>query len=178
MKRGSTELDELLSALADGDRSAFQPVYARASPVVLRFARRMLGEDASFEDVAQEVLLKVFARAHQFDRQKGHALTWILQIAAFEVMSQRKRQKRSRETLQSPDREPTVDAPDPEAVAIQRDLEASLAAALEDLRPEDLETLLARVREDPRAIGPTFRKRFQRAMDRLRSVWRAKHEID
>ena len=58
-----------MARLADGDREAFPPVFAVLGPLLRRFAARELrGLDA--EDVAQEALLKVFAHAAAFDRER------------------------------------------------------------------------------------------------------------
>ena len=45
------------------------------------------------------------------------------------------------------------------------------------LRPDDVATLAAAMGHAPRPDVPaaTFRKRLQRAMDRLRQAWRAEH---
>ena len=88
-------LQEQLARLADGDRDAFHPVFVELRPILQRFARRHLHvEDA--EDVAQEALVKVFAHAHRFDRERD-ALSWALGIAAFEIRTARKRRERRRE---------------------------------------------------------------------------------
>ncbi len=55
--------------------------------------------------------------------------------------------------------------------------ERALAAALATLRPADAETLLAYARgERPDLPGPTFRKRVERALVRLRAAWRLNHD--
>src|SRR5271169_2868791 len=58
------ELDTLMDRLADGDRAAFDPLYTALRPRAVRLARARLG-DAHAEDVAQAVLLRVFARASE-----------------------------------------------------------------------------------------------------------------
>ena len=170
------ELHKCMVRLADGDRSAFSTVYQALWPVLRAFVTRQLPMPDS-EDAAQEALLKIFARASDFD-QEGDALTWALAIAAFEVRTARKRSLRRREDLvaQAPH---DKDAASAEKAIIDRDLEDAALGALGTLRPSDVETirtvLNGRAPPVPRA---TFRKRVERALNRLRLAWRAKHGLD
>jgi len=66
--------------------------------------------------------------------------------------------------------------PSPEDVALARDLEAALDGALQGLSDRDRETLLHFAQgERPEVAAATFRKRVERALQRLRAVWRHKH---
>lgn len=57
---------ELLGRVARGDRGAFQALFGRYEAYVHWLARRLGGSAAEAEDVAQEVWLRVYARAGQF----------------------------------------------------------------------------------------------------------------
>lgn len=168
-------LQRHLERLADGDRDAFHPVFTRLWPLLRGFAGRCLAPPDA-EDAAQEALLRVFARAAEFDRGRD-ALSWVLGIAAYEIRSARQRTRRRREQPA----EALASRPDlsrsPEAAAVAGDLERALSAALATLRPGDAETLLAYARgERPDLPGPTFRKRVERALVRLRGAWRLNHD--
>ena len=164
-----------MGRLADGDRSAFEPVFASLWPVLRAFAARALPDRAEAEDAAQSALLKVFARAAEFDPRRD-ALPWALGIAAYECRTLRKARMRRRE-------EPGAAAPEamhagtPEDAAIERDLREAAAQILGALSVLDAETLLAAARgeRDPSA---TFRKRLERAIARFRKEWRARHGAD
>jgi RNA polymerase sigma factor (sigma-70 family) len=168
-----------LERLADGDREAFPPVYLRLWPLLRGFAARCLPRDEA-EDAAQEALLRVFSRAAEFDRRRD-ALSWVLAIAAYEIRSARKRRQRRRRR-EHPEGDGTAAAMadprrSPEQEAAAAELERALAAALRALRPSDAETLLAYARgERPDLPGPTFRKRVERALARLRGAWRLHHD--
>lgn len=168
-----SDLQRHMERLADGDRASFHPVFAALWPVLRRLATRRLGPDEG-EDAAQEALVKVFFRASEFDRSRN-ALAWALGIAAFEIRTARRRRQRRRE-VPPPERIPEAasdTAPTPEAEAMARDLEATLEEALGELRPEDAETLRLYARGDRAPIAAaTFRKRVERALARLRAVWR------
>ena len=162
-----------MERLADGDRASFHPVFAALWPLLRRFAARHLRPEEA-EDAAQEALVKIFFRAAGFDRSRN-ALAWALGIAAFEIRTARRRRQRRRE-VSPPDgvlEAAGAAAPTPEAEAIARDLEATLEEALGVLRPEDAETLRLYARGDrPAVAAATFRKRVERAIARLRAVWR------
>src|SRR5262245_57886815 len=131
MDRSSlTELQTQMERLADGDRSAFHPVFTLLRPLLHRFAARHLRpEDA--EDAAQDVLVKIFSRASEFDPARS-ALAWALGIASYEIRTIRKRRMRRREGTPVEgmldgrrDRGPT-----PEEAALTADSERALREAL------------------------------------------------
>src|SRR3954469_6889962 len=58
--------EELIAAVAAGDRDAFAALYRRRRPDVYRFALHMTGAPATAEDVAQEVFLTVIHEAAKY----------------------------------------------------------------------------------------------------------------
>jgi RNA polymerase sigma factor (sigma-70 family) len=165
-----------MCALADGDRSAFDAVFAALWPVLRRFAERALPDPAAAEDAAQSALVKLFARAADFDPARD-ALSWALGIAAYECRTARKKRARRREELGAafPDHLPVVQSP--EDVVIDADLQAAAVAIVGHLRPIDSITLLAAARGE-RETSSLFRKRLERALSRFRKEWRARHGED
>lgn len=172
-------LDEQLGRLADGDRSAFQPLFESLWPLLRRFATRVLGNQADGDDAAQQALLKVFARAREFDPARK-ALPWILTITTNECRTLRKKHLWRREAHSEPLAALTAHEISPEQAVIRHDLHAALAEVFTELRPDDLHTLVCAVADDhaerPSVPAATFRKRVERALDRLRLAWRAKHD--
>jgi RNA polymerase sigma-70 factor (ECF subfamily) len=162
-----------MSALADGDRSSFDAVFAALWPVLRRFAERALLDPAAGEDAAQSALVNVFSRAAEFDPDRD-AVSWALGIAAHECRTLRKKRARRREDLGAapPDRAPG--SATPEDAVIDADLQAAAASVLGALRPADAETLLAAARGQ-REKSSLFRKRLERALSRFRKEWRARH---
>ena len=169
-------LQDDLIRLADGDREAFHTVFVAMLPLLRRFTSRSL-PIGDAEDAAQEALVKVFFRAAEFDRTRD-ALSWILAIAAYEVKTARRRGQRRRETG-TPLEIASLEAPlpTPEEVAIAKDLDAAIDAAVRQLRPEDAATLRAFASaERPAGVAAaTFRKRVERGLTRLRARWRVSH---
>jgi RNA polymerase sigma factor (sigma-70 family) len=175
------ELQHLMARLASGDRSAFRPVFDRVYPLVRHFTSRALGDSADAEDAAQTSVTRIFFRAAEFDPRRD-PIPWIASIAANECRTLRRKIGRRREAL---GRDPAVlMLPDggtsPEEASINRDLAAALAEILGSMRPCDVEAILATARGDRVASlsAPTFRKRVQRGLDRLRTAWRAKHDAE
>jgi DNA-directed RNA polymerase specialized sigma24 family protein len=103
----------------------------------------------------------------------------VLGIAAYEIRTARQRRRRRRRR-EHPD-DALAGQPDPgrspEEIALATELERDLGEALGALRPVDAETLLAYARGERSDLpGPTFRKRVERALGRLRSAWRLNHD--
>ena len=172
----STNRQALTTALArlkDGDRTAARPAFDLAWPVVRSFAVGALGSHADAEDVAQQVLVKVFEQVMHFDEHKD-ALAWVLEIAAWECRTVRKRAQRSRTTPMGDGALAVRDAAEgPEALAADREMSAALAAALEHLSPVDREAMVGEI---ARGVAPaTWRKRRERAVNRLKIWWRTNH---
>lgn len=174
MDRSAREaLQRGMSALADGDRSAFDAVFSALWPVLRRFAERALRDPAAAEDAAQSALVKVLSRAAEFDPGRD-ALSWALGIGAYECRTLRKKQARRREDLGAAPADAVPATSTPEDAAIDGDLQAAAAAVFGALRPADSETLLAAARGQ-REKSSLFRKRLERALSRFRKEWRARH---
>jgi RNA polymerase sigma-70 factor, ECF subfamily len=169
------ELQRQLVRLADGEREAFHPAFVVLWPLLKRFAARHLAM-ADAEDAAQQALLKVFFHAARFDRSRD-AVAWALGIAAHEIQSIRRKRRREQPGDEAVAAGPTDDSPGPEEAAAARELELALRGALQVVKPSDAETLIAFAHgERPSEVpAATFRKRLQRALERLRRVWRDQH---
>jgi|SRR5215471_8673128 len=166
-------------ALARGERSAFQPVFATLWPLLRQFCRRALLDDALAEDAAQAALTKLFLHATDF-QPDGDVVAWAVGIAAYECRSLRNRRIRRAEEPHPPELAAVaVGQASPEEMAIHANLGAALLEVVQGLRPRDRETLEQVLSATP---GPgrdaTFRKRLQRALERLRAAWRLTHGSD
>ena len=175
-QRQQDELNAWMTRLSHGDRDAVQPVFEALLPMVTRFTRRWLSGAPDADDAAQDALLKVFSRAHQYDPARGSALTWALGITAWECRTARRRTHRRKEGALG---EAAPEAAISDDTVEQRDLLAALQDAMGQLAPSDqatLRQLLAGGRPCD-VPAPTFRKRVERAVSRLRTIWRATHDI-
>jgi RNA polymerase sigma-70 factor (ECF subfamily) len=170
------ELQELLVRLADGDRAAFPPAFTLLWPVTRGFARSFLRDAAGAEDAAQQALVRVFLRAAEFDTSRP-ALPWVIGIVANECRTLRRKTQRRREGPLAVAEAQADSAASPEEDAARRDLERAALSVLEGLPSADVETILAHVgeAERPDVPAPTFRKRLERALKRLRRAWSERH---
>jgi RNA polymerase sigma-70 factor (ECF subfamily) len=74
-------LRDIGKVAVDQDREAFGRLYGFYAPRVAAYLRRVGARAEQAEDLAQEVLLTVWRRAHQFDPDKAALSTWIYTIA-------------------------------------------------------------------------------------------------
>ena len=68
-------------AVAKGDRQAFAMLVELHLHPIEAFATRMLADSAEAQDVAQEVMLRLWQRASEFDPGRARLSTWLHQIA-------------------------------------------------------------------------------------------------
>ncbi len=90
---------QLIRAAAAGDLDAFEQIVRLHQQHVWRFLRRLLGDGAAAEDVAQETFLRVYRRLPGFTFQSSFS-TWLFQVARNAGVDElRARQRRSRLTV-------------------------------------------------------------------------------
>lgn len=170
-------LTNALARLADGDRSAFDAVYAEAKPLVEQFVRRSLASGhgdftTDGDDIVQRTLIKLFEQCHRYDRDRSGG-AWVITLAAFEVRSVLRDRRRARARHALPDERLMDPHESPEDRAAARELLLAAEAALGQLSELDRETLLASLSGDSDVIrGATFRKRLERASRRFFGVFR------
>src|SRR4051812_41318340 len=73
--------EELIAAVAAGDREAFGALYGRRRPDVYRFALHLTGVASTAEDVAQDVFLAVIHDAARYVPGRSGVVAWLLGIA-------------------------------------------------------------------------------------------------
>jgi RNA polymerase sigma factor (sigma-70 family) len=162
-----------MTAAADGDRAAVEPLFRALWPIVVGYAKRLLGDAALAEDCAQDALVKLFGQLERFDRERD-ALAWAFTHATWQCRTARRRVERRREDAVVVDR-----AVDGAADVEERQLVRAALDALEQLSPHDRDVITAALADDVAARGDiapaTFRKRLERALARLRLAWRSRH---
>ena len=158
--------------LADGDRSAFSTLMVELWPVILAFAERGLGQRADAEDVAQEVFVRLCSRISELDRSRD-GLSWAFGIASYQIMTHRKKVQRRREVSGTDASERADATPTQEDQLIQQDLIAAAESVIGALSEADRDALV--LGESTTTANATTRKRKQRALTRLRELWRNTH---
>jgi DNA-directed RNA polymerase specialized sigma24 family protein len=136
-------------------------VYGAVAPRVDAVCARILGAGPDAEDAAQRALTRVFERVDTFDPARGSALGWILTTTALQARTVRRERGRraAREVAEVELATPCAD-----------DAREELLALIAPLDAVDRQTILAAIGDLPRPDAPpaTFRKRLQRALDRVR----------
>jgi RNA polymerase sigma-70 factor (ECF subfamily) len=166
-----TTLDTFMARLAEGDRSAFDPLFRALHPRAVRLAKLRLGE-ADAMDAAQLALEKVFSRASEFTPGRP-ALPWFYAVAANEVHAIARRLKASSARSAGVEAVAAVRAPDdPEQDLGKAELRAAVARAVDALDPASAAAVAALLGDaEPPAIRSTAqRKRLSRAYARLRHL--------
>ena len=168
--------DELMARLADGDRSAFTPVFRQLWGPTLRLCQAMLRSDADAQDAAQQAMEKILARASDYDKSRP-ALAWSLAIAAWECRTIIRKRVRRRETSDDGALNGLA-APDLSEQVVRDDLTRLAQSALGALSESDQQVLLETFWEEAKETAPPAqRKRRQRAIARLREAFRRLYGI-
>ncbi len=72
--------DALMQRVADGDARAYSIIVAASLERVLALARRMLGNEAEAEDVAQEAFLRLWRHAEKWEPGRARVSTWLYRV--------------------------------------------------------------------------------------------------
>ncbi len=167
------ELQRLMTAAADGERAAIEPLFSALWPACLRYATRFLGDPALAEDVVQDALVALFGQLARFDRERD-ALAWAFAIVTWQCRTARRRRDRRREVNTV-----NIDSDVNTVNIAERELVRHALAELDALAPRDRDVIAAVIFDDDElraTLAPaTFRKRLERALARLRTAWRSRH---
>ncbi len=167
--------EDLVRRVGEGDPAAIQAMVARKLPRMLSLARRMLGDAAEAEDVAQEAMLRAWRQAPRWTPGQARFDTWLHRVG-LNLCYDRLRRRREIATDVLPDGVDDGPAPDRGLLAAETGarVEAALArlperqreaivlchyqelgnieaAALMEISVEALESLLSRGRRALRA---------------------------
>ncbi|MET0328108.1 MAG: sigma-70 family RNA polymerase sigma factor [Luteimonas sp.] len=74
-------LDLWLGRVADGDRDAFEALYRASAGRLLGICIRVLQDRQEAEDALQDVYVRVWRKATQFDASRAGAATWLATVA-------------------------------------------------------------------------------------------------
>jgi len=114
-----------------------------------------------------------------FDRSQD-ALAWSMTIAMNEYRSHRRKLGNRDAGTGEWTLAEASDDDTPEAIAIRNNLTEAVRAVLGQLRPQDLEVIVAAIAEGqrPQLTAAAFRKRLQRAVAITRLIWKKQYADD
>ena len=115
-----TDLEDLISKTALGNRAAFSALYNATSAKLFGICLRILNNRSEAEEVLQETYVKVWRSAGSFVIGKASPITWLATIAR-NTSIDRYRKRRPELAELSEVEDFTEDLPSPEAVAVLSD---------------------------------------------------------
>ena len=77
------ELAQLLQRCAAHDSAAFRALYDKTSPILFARLLRMLRRRSVAEEALQDVYVRIWERAAQYEAGRGRALAWMVTIARY-----------------------------------------------------------------------------------------------
>ena len=83
--------NELLSLIARNDKEALGELYDRYARSVYSLAFKIVGDRVVSEEIAQEVFISAWQKAHTFNPSLGKASTWLLSIAHHKAIDHKRR---------------------------------------------------------------------------------------
>lgn len=176
--------DEALAArVACGDADAFAALYDRYARAVYVLAVHLLGVQSA-EEAVQEVFLRLWQRARQFDPARGVFAAWFMTIARHQVQAEMRRRGQESRMAAATDIEALLAATQDPAAGVedivwQSERAAAVRRALRDLPPEQRQALVLAYFGDlsHRTIAETLgwplgtvKKRISLGMDKLRAA--------
>jgi RNA polymerase sigma-70 factor (ECF subfamily) len=119
---GNPELNELVAAVARGDRQGLARLYTAASPQLFGIALRIMKRRDRAEEVLQDAFVSIWQRARDYDAAKGSVMTWMASIVRNGAIDVLRRDRPSLSLDDAPGQE-TWASPEPDP------FEAALASA-------------------------------------------------
>ncbi|MDO8289672.1 MAG: RNA polymerase sigma factor [Parvibaculum sp.] len=122
--------DELVALVAAGNEAACRLLVDRHLPRMLAVARRMMGNQADAEEVAQEVFLRVWTHAARWEPGRAQFTTWLHRVATNLCLDRLRRH-----TMDDIDSipEPMSEEPGPDVMLEQQQLSERVEIALQAL---------------------------------------------
>lgn len=136
MLQSSRELADLMARVAGRDQAAFAAVYQATAAKLFGIVVRILVRRDLAEEVLQEVYVKIWERAGDFDANRASPITWMATIARNRALDEVRRAtpvsiEERPEVLQIAD---TTESP-PDRIARSQDL-ARMFECLDRLEPD------------------------------------------
>lgn len=99
---------ELIKRVKSGDPAAFRLLVDRHSAFVLSVAQTISVTSSGAEDITQQVFLKLWQRADQFDPKKSKFTTWLYRVTVNQALDE----KRKRTLIPLPENYDQIDPSD------------------------------------------------------------------
>ncbi len=137
--------EALLVLYGNGDRAAAQILTLRLTPMALRVARRMLGDWAEAEDVAQEAMMRLWRIAPEWRQGEAKVTTWLYRVVTNLATDRLRKRKGYRQGIGLEEAPEVADAaPDVETRMMDGDRAEALQSALDQLPERQRQAVVLR----------------------------------
>jgi len=138
--------EALVGRVANGDLAAFSLLYDRYDRPVYAIAAHLLGAGEA-DDVVQEVFLRLWRSAAQFEETRGRFAPWLLAIARHEVLARVRRRSREQRLALAEDIDRLIATAPDHAIDVEeqvwrRERGELILQALNELPPEQRRVLV------------------------------------
>lgn len=138
---------KLIKLIVDGDSGALSELYDRYSRLVFSLALKTVGDQASAEEIAQDVFFRVWEKAGTYQPEQAKVSTWLTSIARYRSIDMLRRRGVRPESNSiawpdlSPGSMPSTDGRRPEDSAAQSLQAQRVRAAINRLPIEQQQAL-------------------------------------
>ena len=181
--------DQLISALRQGEGWAMTALYDRYVRLVFSLALRILNDRAAAEETVQEVFVKVWRRAKDYDAQRGKFSSWLTGIAHNHAIDELRRRRVRPSASEDEDAMADVifEGPAPLDLALQslehyRIVEALQAIPAEQRQPIEMAYFEGFTQQEisdrlKQPLG-TIKTRMRLGMQKLKSLLEEERQIE
>ncbi len=168
--------EQLMAALAGGERAALSELYARHASLLLGVGVKMLRSREEAEDILHDVFMEAWRRATQYDAARGSVRTWLVLRMRSRVVDRMRSAPRRREIATEHLPETAVDERPPARLATEQQLLRDALLALPDELQDAVDCIYFRamsVQETSDKLGwppGTVKSRLFAARKRLREA--------
>jgi RNA polymerase sigma-70 factor (ECF subfamily) len=126
----------LVSRAQQGEGTAFRELVVAWSPKIFRLAYRITGDEATAEDAVQETFLRLHRALPRYDARARFG-TWLYRVALNATLDIMRKQKRGAQLVEPAGSaaEQAATDPSPERLALSREVEQAVQAAMGRLTP-------------------------------------------
>jgi RNA polymerase sigma-70 factor (ECF subfamily) len=132
---------KLLSRIAGGEAAALEALSRRYLPLLRAEAGRVLGDVEEAQDIAQEVLWKVWRRAGEYDPARSAVSTWLTVLTRRAAIDRLRARQRHLRLVEAQPRESATALPEVADAVIVRSRFAPVRRALRTLPREQRQIL-------------------------------------
>ena len=115
-RRNELNTEPLIKRVANGDTAALELLYEQYAPAVMGLAVKMLGDQATAEEVVQETFWRVWRNADSFSARQGSFSSWLFGITRnLSIDTWRRGKVRPQPVINEQEQQQLENRPDPEA---------------------------------------------------------------